>query len=280
MSNPTYKLNQTGDDIQEILDNALLKDGSNLSEEEASALRDKLGVTNGGGNANINDLSTSTKETWSSHKIEDELKKASLYEKLTIKELKADTGNGDRNYDKAEIGQTLESVIVQWGLNKKPTKITISGNKVDTLTTTGQFTLDVIGDATDWTSDFSYTLEVEDELMKATPKTNTIKFCNGIYYGVAPNETVTSEFIIALGNRILSDSKVSGIKANVTNNNYFWYCLPKTMEECKFTVGGFTGGFTEIHSNFQFTNGSGYTTYYRVYRSDNPSLGEITLTVS
>ena len=171
-------------------------------------------------------------------------------------------------------------MIVQWSLNKKPTKITISGNEVTTLIPNGQFTLDVIGDVTDWTSDFMYTLEVEDELVKATPKTNTIKFCNGIYYGVAPNETVTSDFIMGLSNKILSDSKVSGIKTNVTNNNYFWYCLPKTMKECKFTVGGFTGGFTEIHSDFQFKNSYGYTTYYRVYRSDNPSLGEITLTVT
>jgi hypothetical protein len=46
-----------------------------------------------------------------------------------------------------------------------------------------------------------------------------------------------------------------------------------------FKVGGFDGGFT-LYDTISFTNASGYTEEYYVYRSDNAGLGQTSVTVS
>ena len=46
-----------------------------------------------------------------------------------------------------------------------------------------------------------------------------------------------------------------------------------------FNVGGFDGGFTKAAS-ISFTNASGYTEEYAVYRSDNSNLGTKTIKVT
>jgi hypothetical protein len=54
--------------------------------------------------------------------------------------------------------------------------------------------------------------------------------------------------------------------------------VPSRFGTCAFTVGGFTGGFQMI-ATIAFTNASGYTENYDIYRSDYAKLGNTTVTV-
>ena len=63
------------------------------------------------------------------------------------------------------------------------------------------------------------------------------------------------------------------------DGQYVWFAYPKRYGTPKFNVGGFDGGFSKI-TDMEFTNASGYTETYTIYRSDNSNLGTQTIKVS
>ena len=95
---------------------------------------------------------------------------------------------------------------------------------------------------------------------------------------LAAEGTLDSTFIRALSRKLIG-SKLASFTANATAGKYIWYCLPKRYGTCTFSVGGFTGGFTLVDT-VSFTNASGYTEDYYIYKSDNAGLGSTTVTVS
>ena len=105
-----------------------------------------------------------------------------------------------------------------------------------------------------------------------------MNFYNGIYYGVAQESTYNSNFILKL-TRVISDTKSRSITVNAGTGEYIYYCLPTRLGTPSFNVGGFSGGFKKV-STISFTNGSGYTESYDIWKSDNASLGNTTVKVS
>ncbi|WP_157796132.1 hypothetical protein [Thomasclavelia cocleata] len=53
--------------------------------------------------------------------------------------------------------------------------------------------------------------------------------------------------------------------------------MPARYGAVNFNVGGFDGGFTKV-ATIEFTNASGYTENYDIYKSDNANLGTQTVT--
>lgn len=177
-----------------------------------------------------------------------------------------------------EIGSTVTDIKFTWTLNKSAKRVTLTPeNSITIDQTTG-----TAGVST-WTKQSltqnkKYTLTATDERDHSVSATTSIAFFNGVYYGVsAKTETLDSEFVLSL-TRTLRSSKLTSFSVNTSEGQYIYYCLPVRYGTCSFTVGGFTGGFTLVDT-IEFTNASGYTEKYYIYKSDNANLGSAKITV-
>lgn len=171
--------------------------------------------------------------------------------------------------NEAEIGETVNSLTYNWSYNKFIDSQTFDGvnpgvsarSKVvtNTITTTISKTLT----ATDGTTNVS--------------KVATITFKSGKYYGASAT-VPTSASIISGFTRNLNLTKGGSFTVNAGNGQYIYLLVPESMSDIKFMVGGFEGGFQVVNNNFQFTK-NGVTTKCILFRSDNPSLGNTTVTI-
>lgn len=174
----------------------------------------------------------------------------------------------------AELGSTVRSVTMSWVLNKEPTALTVGGTNVSPVKT-GTRTVSGLSQ----TENRSWQLVATDERSVTVTRNATLYFYNGVYYGVgAAQENVDSAFIRSL-TKTLRGSKLPNFTVTAAEGQYIYYCVPTRFGKCTFTVGGFTGGFTEPET-VSFTNASGYTEDYYVYRSVNAGLGSQSVTVS
>lgn len=172
-----------------------------------------------------------------------------------------------------EMGRTITSVTFNWSLNKTPTNLKLGTTTLSTSATSHTLSGQSI------TSNTSYTLTATDAQKSAT-KTTSISFVNGVYYGAAAISTVNSEFILSLTRSLQKDGeKAKTFSATAGSNQYIWYAVPTRYGACTFNVGGFDGGFTLVDT-ISFTNASGFTENYYVYRSDYANLGTQTVKVS
>lgn len=171
-----------------------------------------------------------------------------------------------------ELGRIITSIPFAWSLNKTPTTLKIGNTTIST--SASNYTLSIpngIGSTT------AYTLTASDSKNTAT-KSVSVQFCNGVYYGVAADSAVDSAFILGL-DKTLQGGRNKTFPVTAGSGQYIWYAIPTRYGACTFNVGGFDGGFT-LANTVSFTNSSGYTENYYVYRSDNANLGTQTIKVS
>lgn len=172
-----------------------------------------------------------------------------------------------------EMGQTIDAVTFNWSMNKTPKTLTFNGETIDVNSTSKALTDLSI------TANKSWSLKATDEKDAVSTKTSSITFLNGVYHGVGTvieASGVTNEFIRGL-TKTLASNKGKTFTVNAASGQYIYYAVPKRMGTVAFNVGGFDGGFTLL-TIFSYTNASGYTEDYYVYKSDNASLGNTTVT--
>lgn len=188
-----------------------------------------------------------------------------LYEAITINSFTNDANT-------KEIGSSVKNVTLQWSFSKTPKTVKLDGvGMLPELTGVSKTDLNI-------TTDTTFTLEATDERAAVATKTTSIKFLNGVYYGVsAVPAALDSAFVLKLTKELRSNKKPS-FSVNAGAGQYIYYCVPKRFGNCSFTVGGFTGGFT-LAGTISFKNASGYTEEYYIYRSDNAALGSTSVTV-
>lgn len=117
------------------------------------------------------------------------------------------------------------------------------------------------------------TLSANDEKSTIT-RSSSIQFLNGRYWGTSNNTTLDNALILSLSKE-LTEYRNKTFTVNADPNQYIYYSYPKRLGKCKFSVGGFEGGFEE---NFiSFTNSKGYIEDYYIYKSTNHSLGNTTV---
>lgn len=179
-----------------------------------------------------------------------------------------------------EMGETVNSVTLNWGTNKTPASITLDGSAIEKV---DQTSIKLTGLSIDMGSpenDRKWTLVVTDERGTSKSKPALIYFYNGVYYGKSalPAGEYDDDFIKTL-TRQLSSSKVSSFKVTANEGEYIYYCLPTRMGKCTFSVRGNPGGFNLV-ATINFTNGSGYSEDYYIYRSNNPNLGYLEISVT
>lgn len=175
----------------------------------------------------------------------------------------------------AELGSTVNSLILKWTINKIPSTLTLDGEAIST--STSQKSISNAG----ITSNKTYRLTATDDRGASSSKSVSISFLNGCYYGVSSvidNVAIDNQLILSL-TKVLSDSKARTITVNPGTDEYIYYGIPTRLGTPVFKVGGFEGGLSLIKS-FNFTNASGYTEKYDVYRSTNKGLGNITIDIS
>lgn len=176
------------------------------------------------------------------------------------------------NKNTQEMGTTITDVVLNWALNKKAKTLTLDGADIPVTDTSKTLTGQNI------TANKTFTLRALDEKDASAIKTTAITFLNGVYWGakVAPN-TYNSDFVLTL-TKGLQGNKNKTFTVNASDGEYIFYALPARYGSCTFNVGGFDGGFGKIDT-IQFTNASGYTESYDIYKSVNAGLGSTNVTV-
>ena len=185
-----------------------------------------------------------------------------------------------------------------WTLNKNPSEQTITATGVtgseDTVIIENigadvRSTTELTGNAaTQWngvktqektSGTLTVVLTVKDDRGASASGTASIQWLNGVYTGAAAAPTtIDSAFILTL-TKSLQSGKGKTFTVNAATGAYIWYACPVRYGTPSFNVGGFDGGFSKV-ATFDFTNASGYTESYQVWRSDNAGLGSTTVKVS
>ena len=169
----------------------------------------------------------------------------------------------------AELGSKVSSVVLSWGLNKDPAKVSIDGTAV-AATKSGSHTVsEEISDTR------KFVISAETGNGKTATDDVSSNFCNGIYYGAAPGTMQGTEGLT----KVLSNSKKRTFTVTANEGEYIFYILPARLGEPVFKVGGFEGGFN-LYTTIDFTNNYGYSESYRVYVSTEDGLGNTTVEVS
>lgn len=190
-----------------------------------------------------------------------------LYKAIAINSFNNSVGNKER-------GQTVTAVTLSWSTNKTPTTLKLNNETIDAGLTSKTLTdLSITGNTT-------WTLVATDEKGASGSKSTSISFLDKRYWGVgtADAEGCDSAFILGLTGE-LATSRGKTFTSDAGSGQYIYYAYPASWGTPTFKVGGFEGGFTLLKT-FDFTNASGATVSYVVYRSDNHSLGSTTVAVS
>lgn len=177
------------------------------------------------------------------------------------------------NKSTQEIGSSVTAVTLTWAFNKTPVRVTLDGEE-RAVNSTGESLTGL-----SITANKTWKLQATDERNYTATRTTSISFLNGVYYGVATApKTYDSEFVKGL-TKTLRSSKLTSFTVTAGEGQYIYYCIPTRFGTASFKVGGFDGGIALVDT-ISFTNASGYTEDYYIYRSDYPNLGGSTVVVS
>ena len=169
-----------------------------------------------------------------------------------------------------EKGTIIDNIIFSWSYSKDITSQKFNNQALDV--SVRSFTYN-----TPFNTNKSFKLEANDGKGDFN-KSISFNFLNGRYWGVSNASTHDSDFILSLSKE-LSSSKSKTFTVNCGEGQYIYYCVPLSFGNCNFKVGGFDGGFNKIDT-IEFTNASGFTESYNIYKSTNSNLGNTTVVVS
>lgn len=177
------------------------------------------------------------------------------------------------NVNTVEMGSTVNTVTLNWNYNKVPKALTLDGSNLDVTLKTKTIENAAIK------QNKTFTLKATDDRNAVSQKSTNILFLNGVYYGaaVAP-DAIDSAFVLTL-TKTLQGGKGKTFTVNAESGESIFYIIPSRYGTPAFKVGGFDGGFTKT-ATIQFTNSSGYTESYDVWKSDNTGLGNTTVVVA
>ena len=173
-----------------------------------------------------------------------------------------------------EVGQNVSNVVFNWTTNKNITTQTLTDcTLADANVRTATYTNNI-------TSNKTFTLIIEEGKNTAS-KSVSIEFRNKIYYGssVIPSN-FNSAFILGLSNKRFATDKSGSFNITVGNNKYGFIAFPSSFGTLSSVeIGGFN---TDVIScgTISFTNASGGTTNYNIYRTGRHSLGAITMVIN
>ena len=171
-----------------------------------------------------------------------------------------------------EQGATQTTATVKWVTNKTPVSVTVEGESVSPdATSKGLTGLSI-------TAEKTFTVVAADSRGSQTFMA-VMRFCNGVYTGAAAAPAAVDSAFIRTLTKTLQSGRSRTFTVNAAAGQYIWYACPAGYGTPVFNVGGFDGGFSKV-ATLDYTNPSGYTESYQVWRSDNAGLGQTTVKVS
>lgn len=166
-----------------------------------------------------------------------------------------------------EIGQTINTVNLSWNINKSVISQSINNGigSIDPSLRTY-----VVSNA-NLTSNTTYTLTVNDGQQSASRSTS-VNFRYRRYWGVNASQTITNEQILQLSSEFATNRQQTRT-FDCSGGKYFYLVIPTSFcSGISFKVGGLS--FSDMNvQTIQFTNASGNTSSYNVYRPNNIQTG-------
>ena len=172
-----------------------------------------------------------------------------------------------------EVGEKVSNIVFNWTTNKNITTQTLTGCPLANANVRTATYTDYI------TSNKTFTLIIEEGKNTAS-KSVSIEFRNKIYYGSsAIPSNFNSAFILGLSNKQFATGKNGTYTVNVANNEYGFLAFPSSFGNISSVyIGGFD---TEVVNcgTISFTNASGGTTNYNIYRTGRDGLDTIKMEI-
>lgn len=178
------------------------------------------------------------------------------------------------NVDTYEIGTILapNTLTFSWGVNKDITSQALTDCTISIDDRSCSYDAELKSSKT-------FVLTISDSENTATAS-KKISFLNKIYFGSSaePSE-YNSAFILGLTNSQFATGKSNTITMNVGSGEYGYISMPTSFGTIStVNIGGFD---TDIQScaNVSFTNASGHTSSYTIYRLGRTGLGNVTIKI-
>ena len=175
-----------------------------------------------------------------------------------------------------EVGQTVNTPSFSASYNTTPTSVTlydsvnatpVTLSSTTSFSSTHNFIRTTAGNV-------SFTLTAN---FSGTPTTASayINWLTRTYYG----HLTTFTTVTAMQSNVLTGSHTGNYTITAGTGEYLYFAIPTALGTPTFSVGGFTGGIS-LQTTSSYTNTYGVTTAYSIYKSDNPSLGTISVVLS
>ncbi len=183
-----------------------------------------------------------------------------------------------------EIGSVVANLQFAWTLNKLPISQTLSGPGIPvTAVPPGTLLANLpvappLNPGATGTG-FSYQLAVTDGVQNKFANAG-ITFLNNLYVGDAVVPGVINSAFVNTLNKNLQAGKGKTYNCNAAGAQYAWYAARSVLGFPTFVVNGFPGGFFLAAANVPVTNNSGFVENYDIWRSTNPGIGPVTITVN
>lgn len=167
----------------------------------------------------------------------------------------------------AEKGSTITTLTFNWTINKNITSQSIN-NTIGSIPPADRI-LSKTG--LSLTANTTYQLTADDGTTTVN-KSASIAFQQKRYWGVNSNTSLaTSADVLALSGSEFSTTRVQSKTFN-PSNQYIYFAFPATFGTPSFKVNGLANN-AWIKSTISFTNASGFTEVYDVYRSQYSQTG-------
>lgn len=162
-----------------------------------------------------------------------------------------------------EVGQTVKEATLSWSFNKDVSGVTLTD--VGSVAPADTITLTALG----LISDKSWTVSGSDGKQTASA-TRSVVFRHKRYWGTSPQTSLVSSDILGLSNEFATARQQS--RTMDGNGEYIYFAYPKAWGRASFKVNGLDNtAWTE--TEVAFTNASGHTETFYVYRSNTIQNG-------
>ena len=170
-----------------------------------------------------------------------------------------------------EKGQTISSLSFTWSYNKNITSQSLSNCNITLSDRKATYSTPI-------TSNKSFTLTCSDGENTVSASKN-ITFFDKIYWGSKGRSSLDSEFILSLSDSKFATAKAGTYSMTIPAGEYGYIAIPSSFGELSSVwIGGFEATVLN-RGEIDFTNASGYTSKYKIYRTGRAGLGSITMQI-
>lgn len=171
--------------------------------------------------------------------------------------------SGGGNY---EIGSTRATTKLTWTWNKTIQSQSLNQGIGDLAPTVREYTYE-----TEISSNTTFTVTGSDG-KKTVSGSTSVNFLPKRYWGVSASPSLTDSGIIGLSSE-LSTSRTQTRTFDCSGGKYFYFAIKTSYcTNIKFKVGGLSFSDMDVETR-QFTNASGHTDSYNIYRVHNLQTG-------